>query len=258
MPLNINPVEIRPDAVDAYYKRIKASFEMSLRRTLGGKAESGSTRSEYGYQSIAATSAVQLARTLGANEDKTAALSMAAGLYFPKYGHKGLEIVKQYITENNIDLSPESMGADMIECYMVDVLDDRIITDFDTAIRDYYAGDYSIWELKIVRFIQDTIMEVKKAEPFYQGQPGDLLFDVMQEVKNQAETHGELIKSSILEKYSKQISTFDFPELIEAECAEVYRELDCFIQEFCNMTGDLARYNKTPEEAVLTYIYLHN
>ena len=44
---------------------------------------------------------------------------MAAGSYFPKYGHEGLKAIKQYIIDRNIELDIETLGI-TAACFAVD------------------------------------------------------------------------------------------------------------------------------------------
>ncbi len=255
--VNIKKYNIKDDAVEGYYKRLKDTLSNTLSFALKGKSEAGTSRSEYGYQLTAASTSAQLARILGANEDWAETLSMAVGLYFPAYGHEGLTAIKQYITDKKLDLNLETLGAEMVLFHISDSTS-SVVTEFlEETLLDYYKGNDSCLELKIVRFVQDTIMEVKKAEHFYSGDSGKLLFDATQELIDLAKEHQTLVKSSLLEAFSDRIASYQFPKLTEKQKEEIYQGLDTYIKDFSNNPAELEKYNKSPEEAVLIYIFQH-
>lgn len=255
--VNITKYNIKENAVEGYYKRLKDTLANTLSFALKGKSESGTSRSEYGYQLIAASTSARLARTLGANEDWAEALSMAIGMYFPVYGHEGLTAIKEYIVEKNLDLDLETLGADMM-LFHISNGTSSVVTEFlEKALTDYYKGNDSCLELKIVRFVQDTIMDVKKAEHFYSGDPGELLFDATQEIIDLAKERQTLVNSPLLETFSDKIASYQFPELTQKQKEEIYQGLDTYIKDFSNKSAELEKYNKSPEEAVLIYIYQH-
>ena len=91
-----------PEIMPLYYKRLKEHFDIvMIHSPLAGKADLGSSRSEKGYQLIAASASRQMAGALGCSEDKAEALSLAAGQFFPKYGMAGIEPIKEYIINNS-------------------------------------------------------------------------------------------------------------------------------------------------------------
>lgn len=256
--VNVNLYNIKPEKSDSYFERLKFNMEISpVFGMLRGKAESGRSRSERGYQIVAATTAAQLARALGCSEDKAAALSMAAGTYFPKYGQEGLKAVKEYVTEKELDLDPETLGIDMIEFLMHD-RGEIISVEFDRMLREYFSGTPVTDEVRIVRFVQQAIIDIKKAEVFYGGDPGKLFYDVTSEMVRSTKDTGQLSRGSILESFDEQISGYSFPPLNVEERTDVFENLDRFIKEFSDQPPELAHYNKTPEEAVMIYIYLHD
>ena len=235
-----------PEDMPRYYKRIKEYFEMKMiNSALAGKADPGSCRSEKGYQLIAASVCESIAGYLGGNEDKAAALSLAVGQFFPKYGMAGLEPIKEYIAKNNLALDFDTLGVELIEHMICVRL--FVAADLDEKLRQYFCGDDSDPEVRIVRFVQQTIKEVKIAEKYFKGYPGDLLFNVTDEIKKQAKENGKIMPSKILEEYREQIDTYKAPVLTEEQRQEVFAELDKYVHGF---------KNETPETAVLIYMYV--
>ena len=250
--------EIKPEANQSYFERIVEYMDRSLSRDLGAKAEHGRTRSERGYQIVAATTCRQIARALGANEAKAEALSLVAGMYFPQYGQEGLKAIKEYIKDRNIDLNPDALGLTSA-CYIISrhcfrFIEPTVHAIFYDLADDYFSGRNQNEESKIVCLVQNTIMDAKKAEAFYDGAPGDLLYDVTRELVALAEDHQTLTKGTLLEPYRENIENYQFPPLSEAEKKAVYQQLDQCIDEFCHFKPFPEYRNETPEEVVLEYI----
>ncbi|MBQ3611981.1 MAG: hypothetical protein IJA01_06930 [Firmicutes bacterium] len=246
-------VEKPLEKMPLYYKRIKEYFDIiMIHSSLAGKADLGSGRSEKGYQRIAASASGRMARALGCSEDKAEALSLAVGQFFPKYGMAGVEPIKEYIVNNKIDLDPDTLGVDLVEY----IINRRLLvaTDFDEKLHQYYRGDDSDPEVRIVRFVQQTIKEVKIAEKYFAGNPGDLLFDVSQEIVKLAGETGQLTSSRILDEYRQQIDTYQPPVLSEEQRQDIIAELDGYIHSFCEKTGDMEKLNETREAAILIYM----
>ena len=246
-------VDKPPEDMPRYYKRIKEYFDIiMIHSSLAGKADLGSGRSEKGYQLIAASASRQMAGALGCSEDKAEALSLAVGQFFPKYGMAGVEPIKEYILNNKIDLDPDNLGVDLVEY----IINRRLLvaTDFDEKLHQYYRGDDSDPEVRIVRFVQQTIKEVKIAEKYFAGNPGDLLFDVSQEIVKLAGETGQLTSSRILDEYRQQIDTYQPPMLTEEQRQDIVAELDRYIHSFCEKTGDMEKLNETREAAVMIYM----
>jgi hypothetical protein len=242
-----------PERMEQYYKRIKEHFDMVMPHSpLAGKADLGSRRSEKGYQLIAASASRWMAKALGCSEDKAEALSLAVGQFFPKYGTAGIEPIKEYILNNKIDLDPDKLGVDLVEY----IINQRLLvaTEFDEKLHQYFGGDDSDPEVQIVRFVQQTIKDVKIAEQYFVGNPGDLLFDVSQEIVKLAEENGQLTASNILDEYKPQIEAHKPPVLTEEQRQEIFAELDRYIHSFCEKTGDMEKFNETRETAVLIYM----
>lgn len=126
-----------------------------------------------------------------------------------------------------------------------------VASDLDQMLRDYFAGIDSCEEIRIVRLVQKTIQDVKAAENYYNGEPGDLLYKATQELYDFAKLYKELRESSLLARYAEQIAAYQWPRLTEVQRKDVYDTLDRYIQEFG------AGGSKTPEETVLIYIYLY-
>lgn len=85
--LDLEVRKLNPGYEDRDYTRMKEFLERNIFKELAGKAEAGSTRSESGYQRIAASVSGAIARELGCGEDRAQALSMAAGLFLLKTYH---------------------------------------------------------------------------------------------------------------------------------------------------------------------------
>ena len=235
-----------PEDMPRYYKRIREYFEMKMPHSaLAGKADLGSCRSEKGYQIIAASACGRMARALGASEDKAEALSLAVGQFFPKYGMAGLEPIKEYITKNNLALDLDTLGVELVECMICVRL--FVAAELDEKLRQYFGGDDSDLEVRIVRFVQQTIKDVKIAEKYFNGDPGDLLFNVIEEIGKLAKENGKITPSRILEQYRAQIDAYQAPVLTEEQRQEVITELDGYVHGL---------RDKTPETAVLIYMYV--
>lgn len=251
-------LETKPETHENFFVRIAESMDRNLSSDLGPKAEHGRTRSERGYQMIAATTCRQIARALGANEAKTAAMCLAAGMYFPQYGQEGLKVIKEYIKDRSIDLDPDTLGLTSA-CYIISnhcfqFLEPTVHVIFYDLAEDYFSGQDQNEESKIVRLVQNTIMDVKKAEGFYDGAPGDLLYDVTRELVALAEDNQTLTKGTLLEPYRENIENYQFPPLSDEEKQALYEQLDQLIDEFCNYKPYPVYRNETPEEVVLEYI----
>jgi hypothetical protein len=95
---------------------------------------------------------------------------------------------------------------------------------------------------------------VKIAEQYFVGNPGDLLFDVSQEIVKLAGETGQLTSSRILDEYRQQIDTYQPPVLTEEQRQDVFNKLDTYIHDLCENTGDLEKLNETREAAVLIYM----
>ena len=256
MEFELRPV--KPEAYESCLKKVGEYMERNLSRELGRKTDYGRTRAELGYQRIAASVSGQIAGELGCSEAGARVVSMAAGLYFPKYGQEGLKAVKQYIIDRGIDLDPETLGL-AVACYYVSEY--RFRYPKPTALEayyglflDYFTGKDTLPESRIVRLVQQTILDVKKAEAFCRGLPGDLLYDATKELVALAREHKTLVKGTFLEPYREQIAQYRFPQLPEQTRREIYDRLDRLIGEFANYPEHLAHWNKPPEEVVLHYI----
>ncbi len=250
--------ESRPEVCEGYFKRIGEYMDRNLTRELGPKSETGSNRSESGYQRIAASTCGQIAQELGCSEAKARALSMLAGICFPKYGHRGVEAIRQYIADHGIDLDQERIQPAAM-CYYISSHAMRnshfiVAAVACDLIEDYCSGAGQYEESRIVRLVQETILDVKKAEPFYEGNPGDLLFDATRELVDLAKEKKVLTRGILLEKYREQIDACQFPPLTEVQRSEVYDMLDKLVYEFSHYPKGLESHNQTPEETVLMYI----
>ncbi len=253
---------IKDGYIESYLERLVEYLERNLSRDLGPKAEAGSMRSESGYQRIAASVSGRIARELGYSELKAKALSLGVGSYFPKYGHEGLKAVKQYVIENNIDLELDTLEL-TAACYSAQRYSHRYRADdfkimvptvFYDLVYDYVYGIDNYTESKIVRLVQDTIMDVKKAEAFYDGNPGDLLFDATNELVELAKEHKTLVRGTFLEKYREKINDYQLPTLTEEAHNEIYKRLDELMESFTSHSENLKFLDRTPEDVVLLYI----
>lgn len=253
--------QLNPGYDEGYIKRIREWLEHNVFKELATKAENGSTRSESGYQRIAASVCGSIARELGCSEDRAAALSLSVGLCFPKYGHEGLKAIKLYIEDRGIDIDPKDLGL-YNACYYISSIHYHTRNSKHVAAKplyellyDYFHEVDSMEESRIVRLVQETIMDVKKAEAVYAGNPGDLLYDATQELIDLAKEYKKPMKGTLLEKYRERIDTYSFPPLTNEQQKEIYDKLDELINVFTNHPSDLAElWDITPEEVVLKYI----
>jgi len=254
--VRIRVAEPPAENVDGYYKRIQERFERGIiTQHLQFRADAGSNRSERGYQKIAASTCGRIARVLGCSEDRAKVLCQAVGLYFPNYGKEGIRAVKRYIKEKGLNLDPDMLGRDAV-LYAVHSIRWPVIGHFYRSVESYFAGE-SDPEIDIVRLVQETIKKVKIAEHFYDGYPGDLLFDVSQELVRLAEETGQLSESMILKQYEAQIAAYEPVKLTEEQIQEEFKVMDRYIYEFSHHPEGLEHHNLTPEEGLLMYIHMH-
>ena len=199
---------IKPELHEDFYRHASEILERYVSRRLAEKAEAGSTRSERGYQLIAADISGRIARELGCSEYKAKMLCLSVGVCFPEYGHKGMKAIKQYIADHNIDLDLEhldyTIAAYCLSLLWLGGLKPAIGDAYHDAAYDYFYGIDQNEESRIVRLVQETILEVKKAEPFYDGYPGDLLHDATRELVDLATSNKALTKGVWLEPYREK------------------------------------------------------
>lgn len=242
--------DITTDSIDLYYKRIKHELEFYVSRNLINKAEAGTNRSEKGYQFIAANVSERIARALGCNEDKAKVLCFAIGLYFPRYGHAGIKAVEKYIADHNIDLDVGILPIITVT-HCIEPYHHIIASHLYDLLYDYYHGIDSCDEIKIVRFVQKLIMDIKKVEVVYEGHPGNLLYHISEDTINLVNIHKTLMKSKALEKYK---TNYCFRELTKQEYQDVYDSINQYICELTHYYEEMERYRDIKEEAVVMYI----
>ena len=254
--VRIRVAEPPAENVSRYYEIIQERFSRGIiSQHLRFRAEAGSTRSERGYQMIAASTCGRIARALGCSEARTTVLCQAVGLYFPNYGQEGIRAVKRYIKEKGLHLDPEMLGRDAV-LFTVHRIGWPIIGHFYRSVQSYFAGE-SDSEIDIVRLVQETIKKVKTAEYFYEGYAGDLLFDVSQELVHLAEETGRPEESRILKQYEVQIAAYEPVKLTEEQIQEEFKVMDHYIDVFSHHPEGLEHHNLTPEEGLLMYIHMH-
>lgn len=254
--VRIRVAEPPAENVGGYYKRMQERFNRGIiTQHLQFRAEAGSTRSERGYQKIAASTCGRIAWVLGCSEARAEVLSHAVGLYFPNYGQEGIRAVKRYIKERGLHLDHEMLGRDAV-LFAVRKIGWPIIGHFYRSVQSYFAGE-SDPEIDIVRLVQDTIKKVKTAEHFYDGYPGDLLFDVSQELVRLAEENGRLEESRILKQYEEQIASYEPVRLTEEQIQEEFKVMDHYIDVFGHYPEGLEHHDLTPEEGLLMYMHMH-
>ncbi len=242
--------------VGRYYERMLERFSRRIiSQHLQFRAEAGSTRSERGYQMIAVSTCGRIARELGCSEARAEVLCHAVGLYFPNYGQEGICAVKRYIKERGLNLDPEMLGRDAV-LFAVHKIGWPIIGHFYRSVQSYFAGE-SDPEIDIVRLVQETIKKVKTSEHFYDGYPGDLLFDVSQELVRLAKETGRLSESQILKTYDGQIASYEPVRLTEEQIQEEFKVMDHYIDVFCHHPEGLEHHDLTPEEGLLMYMHMH-
>lgn len=254
--VRIRVAEPPAENVGGYYKHMQERFNRRIiTQHLQFRAEAGSTRSERGYQMIAASTCGQIAQVLDCSEARAEVLSHAVGLYFPNYGQEGIRAVKRYIKEKGLHLDPEMLGRDVV-LYSIHTIGWPIIGHFYRSVQSYFAGD-SDPEIDIARLVQETIKKVKITEHFYEGYPGNLLFDVSQELVQLAKETGQLSESRILKQYEEQIASYEPVRLTENQIQEEFKVMDQYIYDFSHYPEGLENHNRTPEEGLLTYMHLH-
>ena len=254
--VRIRVAEPPAENVSRYYEIMQERFERGIiTQHLQFRAEAGSTRSERGYQKIAASTCGRVASVLGCSEDRAKVLCQAVGLYFPNYGQEGIRAVKRYIKEKGLNLDPDMLGRDAV-LYAVHSIRWPVIGHFYRSVESYFAGE-SDPEIDIVRLVQETIKKVKIAEHFYEGYAGDLLFDVSQELVHLAEETGRLEESRILKQYEAQIAAYEPVRLTEEQIQNEFKVMDHYIDVFGHHPEGLEHHNLTPEEGLLMYIHMH-
>lgn len=223
--------EFPEEMLKKYYLRICEFLEMSsFWRYLQHKAEYGSTRNEKEYQVIAKSMIESIAKDLGYHVNKAAALSMAVGCCFPKYGQAGLKIIKEYVKEHHIDI--EHLEVETIEDYIYRKI--IIASDFHQMLLAYYSNDSSIPEVCLVRKIQETIRKIKRIE-CYGNYEGNLLCDVSVEMKTLCKQEGRIVEIEMLDELIESIEIVE-EKMNEEEIEKFINTLSTFT-EFYNKEG---------------------
>lgn len=249
---------IKQDYEARHFEHIREYLERSLSNHLRNKTEAGCSRSESGYQIVAAQTCASIARALGYDENKAYVLSSAAGVCFPHYGHEGLNAVRQYISNQSIDLDTEHLEF-TTSLYFFSHFFFRILKPVTTEplyelLHDYFYKIDSHPESRIVRLVQETIVDTKKVEAFYEGHPGKLLFDLTQELIDLARNNNRLAKGTILNQHCNDPSSLRLPALAETERQEIFDSLDRRIDTLINHPERLLYPDMTTEEVVVMYI----
>ena len=89
--------------IDSYWKHVSQSLSLGD-SFLRGKAEYGSVCSELGIQKGVLYAADRQARKHGLNPDIVSVLCRATGYCFPNRGHAEMAVIKEFITENKLNM----------------------------------------------------------------------------------------------------------------------------------------------------------
>ena len=173
--------------IDSYWKRVSQSLSLGD-SFLRGKAEYDSVCSELGIQKGVLYAADRQARKHGLNPDIVSVLCQATGYCFPNRGHAEMAVIKEFITENKLNIPLDTFEVDAIE-YNLYNMGNVVTPQLDELLRKYYSDDESVEEVNLVRFLQKYLninREELKAVSAYEA--GKTVGNIMDRAEYEYET----------------------------------------------------------------------
>lgn len=227
--------EYAPEDMGRYCRRIIEHLEITSGwRNLQFKAEAGSTRSEKGYQMLAASMAERVAKALGICPHEAKVISMCVGISFPRGGQEGRALIADYVAERKIEIDMESLYALAIEDYISNRL--FVATALDQALRAYYSAvpteQLGMCAAAVVRVCQDAIRKIKQIELFTAADGGALLLETCETLPAACLAAGRPIESPELTARTAALPDYHQNRLTEEEKAAMVASLDGYVKAF--------------------------
>lgn len=138
--------------INQYWERLSVSLSY-FNRFLQRKAEYGSNVSEKGIQGSVLFTAKEIARERNMNEHLVSSLCQAVAYCFPERGLAELNVIKDFIKKNNIDVALDRVEIEAIE-YAIYESGAVVTPELDDMLSKYYSNDESAPEVNLVRFLQ--------------------------------------------------------------------------------------------------------
>ena len=138
--------------INQYWERLSVSLSY-FNRFLQRKAEYGSNVSEKGIQGSVLFTAKEIARERNMNEHLVSSLCQAVAYCFPERGLAELNVIKDFIKKNNIDVALDRVEIEAIE-YAIYESGAVVTPELDDMLNKYYSNDESAPEVNLVRFLQ--------------------------------------------------------------------------------------------------------
>ena len=112
----IKRIRFTAEAFEKYLDGLNDKFGATIIwDTLQGKSEYGTTKSEKGYQIIAADKAAIMAEKLGLNAERTAFYTKCLGAAFPPFGQEGKKLMREYAYVYDLPYDEKELMASVIE-----------------------------------------------------------------------------------------------------------------------------------------------
>ena len=227
--------EYPPERMEQYYRRIIDHLEItSIWRSLAGKAEAGSTRSEKGYQLIALSMASKIADALHLSQAKAMAISMCVGCGFPTYGQEGRALIAQYVTEHNLDIDLSILEVLVVEDYISTRL--FVASELDQVLREYYSpiptAQLKTPEVAVVRVCQDAVRKIKRLEYYTAADGGALLLETSETLPEKCRLAGKPVVSQKLTDLTKDLPEYPQNRMTEQERAARMDDIKDFVKAF--------------------------
>ena len=140
--------------IDEYWERLDKELDLLIRHMLRERYEYGTNElcSEAGIQQSLVHYASKIAKNEGFNVAKTRCICQAVGLCFPEYGSVGLQIIKEYLTNETIDsIDINNLEIDTIEKKIYDS-GIPVAMELDEAIHNYFKGFGEDSEVNVARY----------------------------------------------------------------------------------------------------------
>lgn len=232
--------EYEPETLERYFSRIIEFFDISYcwRVNLAQKAEAGSTRSEKGYQMIAASTARAVAEALGYSAAKAEVISRCIGIGFPRGGKEGMQAIAETAGKLGIEINAPTLGVESAMEYISSRL--FVATALDTHLREYCSDTPTeaivCPEVRVVRICQEMLERVKRAEYHLGVDGGKLLYDSSAETKAASKQAGVPTLSPTLCEKTDALPPIP-PRMTAEEKAAIQANAEGFANAFHGIDG---------------------